>query len=73
MTEDKTIKIQLDPDYINSPRHNNSLDEFRREYDQGAPTSIALRILGLTQKEFDIIHDCVIIKLQEAMGGNDDN
>ena len=65
--------ILNDPQYINSPKHNNKLKELAALYPNGTPESIACRVLCLTKEEFDIAHSYVIIKLRSAVEGNKDD
>lgn len=65
-------KIKFDPDFVNSPKHNNSLQEIIDAYPNGTPNTIIKRVLCLTDEEFDEINMSILSKLKQVIGENND-
>ncbi len=63
-------KISRDSDFINSPKHENSLKLFLEQYPDGAPDAAICKALCITQKELDELYANAILKLREGMVSN---
>lgn len=61
------IKVATERDFINSPKHDNSLKAFLDEYPDGAKDSVICKALCMTQKELEETYQCAILKLREGL------
>ena len=65
------IRITRDKDFINSPRHENSLLKFMDENPDGAKDAVICKALCMSQKELEETYQCAILKLREGMTENE--
>lgn len=65
------IKITRDKDFINSPKHENSLRKFLDQYPSGADDDQICKALCMTKKELEETYQCAILKLREGMTKNE--
>jgi hypothetical protein len=65
--KEELIKITRDQDFINSPKHDNSLKKFMDQNPDGASDSVICKALCMSQKELDETYQCAILKLREGM------
>lgn len=66
--EAKTRVIE-DPDFINSPKYNNSLNEFCKTHEDGVKDSQIARLLMMAETEVAIVYAAAVQKLKSMMGG----
>lgn len=66
------FKIANDPDFINSPKYNNSLASFIEEHPEGVSDSVICKVLCITPEELLCIYKCAILKLRTAYGVDDE-
>jgi hypothetical protein len=67
----RDIRIDTDPDFVDSPKHNNSLKKLIADYPGGAPDRIIRRVLRLTQEEVEAVYLRAILKLRENLKDDD--
>lgn len=67
----RDVRIDTDPDFVDSPKHNNSLKRLVSEYPNGVPDHIIRRALRLTQEEVDAVYSRAILKLRESLRDDD--
>jgi hypothetical protein len=65
-------KILTDPDFIYSPKYNNSLDKFMHRHDEGVESSHAAKVLLMEEQEVDDIYEEAVNNLKKLMGANDE-
>lgn len=65
MKRDPRIDSELD--FIDSPKHNNSLKVLIAEYPNGVPDHIIRKVLRLPQNEVDSLYNSAILKLRESL------
>jgi hypothetical protein len=65
-------KILTDPDFIYSPKYDNSLDKFMHRHDEGVESSHAAKVLLMEEQEVDDIYEEAINNLKKLMGANDE-
>jgi hypothetical protein len=70
--QDVALKIANDPDFINSPKYNNSLASLLEDNPEGVSDSVICKTLCLSQEELLRIYNCAILKLRMAYGINDE-
>lgn len=63
-----TDAILKDPDFINSPKHDNSLKKFSEAHDEGVKDSYIEKLLMLLPGQVDQIYKDAVMKLRELMG-----
>lgn len=70
----KTIdfKISRDVDFINSPKHDNSLKEFLKQNPNGASDAVICKALCISQEEFDKLLNSAMIKMKATMGAKNE-
>ncbi len=59
-------KILSDPDYVHSPKHNNSLATLIERYPNGAPDSVIAKILRIKPDQVKTIFEKILTKLKES-------
>lgn len=64
----RDVRIDADPDFVDSPKHNNSLRALIAEYPNGAPDHVIRKVLRLSQDEVDAVYGRAILKLRESLG-----
>lgn len=69
--KDEFVKITRDHDFINSPKHENSLKKFVELNPDGANDSVICKALCMTQKELEETYQCAILKLREGMNADE--
>lgn len=72
MKKEKTPKIvdprtRDDPDYVNSPRHLNSLKKLLETSNGEIKPKAAAKALGLSEEEFEMVRAEAILRLQEEL------
>jgi hypothetical protein len=65
-------KILTDPDFIYSPKYDNSLDKFMHRHDEGVESSHAAKVLLMEEQEVDDIYEEAVNNLKKLMGANDE-
>lgn len=65
-------KIEEDPDFINSPRYDNSLAVFALKNDDGVDDSYISKVLLISEEEVLKLYDKAISSLKKIMQGNQD-
>jgi len=65
--KEEMTRISIDPDYIHSPKHENSLRILLDQNPEGVNDAMICKVLCLTQKELDDIYESAILKLKEGM------
>lgn len=65
------IKLTRDKDFINSPKHENSLRKFLDQNPDGSTDSVICKALCMSQKELEETYQCAILKLREGMTDNE--
>jgi hypothetical protein len=65
-------KILTDPDFIYSPKYDNSLEKFMLRHDEGVDSSHAAKVLLMDEKEVDEIYEEAIKNLKKLMGVSDE-
>jgi hypothetical protein len=65
--QDLSTKVLRERDFINSPKHDNSLRKFVDEHPDGAKDSVICKALCMTQKELEETYQCAILKLKEGL------
>ncbi len=60
-------KICVDPDFINSKNHKNSLKEFLKEHSEGTTDEQIAKVLLTTKEEVDRIYQSAILKLRKVL------
>lgn len=68
----KDIRIDIDPDFINSPKHGNSLRTLLKQNPNGVSESIICRVLSITPEELQSIYLNAIMKLRSHLGEEND-
>lgn len=68
MDDEKKDKIFSDPDFIHSPKHDNSLAKLIKKYDEGIPDKRIVRVLMITQEELEKIYKGAVEKLRKTLG-----
>ena len=69
----RDMRLDIDPDFVVSPKHNNSLKRFMNDHPNGAPDVAICKALELSKEELQSIYDSAILKLRRAMVGLSDN
>jgi hypothetical protein len=64
------MRIFEDPDYIHSPKHDNSLRVFLTNHPDGAQDSVICKALCISQKELEHLYESAILKLRQGMGND---
>ncbi len=59
--------IENDPDYINSPKHGNSLQELMDQHPDGVDDKTICKVLCITQKQLDERYRYAIMMLREEL------
>lgn len=65
--------LDTDPDFILSPRHDNSLRKMMSENPDGVTDATICRALDISKEELQQIYDSAILKLRGAMNGLSDD
>lgn len=66
-TADLKKKIKKEPDFINSKRYNNSLEEFTKVHPHGVSDNIIAALLCMESSDVKKIYERCIKKLQKAL------
>lgn len=64
--------ILTDPDFIYSPKYENSLQKFTHRHDEGVESSHAAKVLLMEEAEIDDIYQEAIDNLKYMMGADED-
>lgn len=64
-------RLDLDPDFIVSPKHGNSLKRFLDENPNGVENAVVARVMKLSEQEVEETFQRALIKLREAMQVNE--
>jgi hypothetical protein len=67
MKKPRDQRLDVDKDFILSPKHDNSLNRLLDENPSGVPDSVICKVLDLTPESLQATYDGAILKLQEAM------
>jgi phage terminase Nu1 subunit (DNA packaging protein) len=67
----RDTRIDIDADFIDSPKHNNSLKRLIADHPNGAPEHVIRRVLRLTQEEVDAVYMRAIMKLRNSLKDDD--
>ncbi len=67
MKKNRDIRIDSDPDFIVSPKYNNSLQELLDANPDGVPDSIIAKVLRMSQEEIDKTYKSAIMKLKGVL------
>ena len=69
MSDKETSKrrVREEPDFIYSPKFNNSLEKFTTKYDNGVEDDHAAKVLLMTEDEFKEEYAKTIKSLQKDM------
>ena len=65
--EDIQKKISEDPDYVRSPKFNNSLAKFKLKYSNGVNDKIIARLLMTNEEHVKRLHDEAVAMLGKWM------
>jgi hypothetical protein len=65
--DDIKFRISTEPDYIHSPRFNDSLSLFLEKYPSGAPLKVIASCLAVSEEELEELYGEIITKLRVAM------
>lgn len=68
MSVDKKTKIFNDPDFIASPKYNNSLEEFCARHDDGIETNHVAKVLLMEEDEVLEIYEEAVENLKDKLG-----
>lgn len=60
--------LNSDPDYIRSPKYDNSLNKLLEVNPNGVPDSTICKVLKISQEELDSLYQNVILKLRAGIG-----
>ena len=73
--EDMTTeeRIRLDPNFVVSSKHDNSLKKVLKDFPDGAPENLIAKFLDTTEEEVEEIYQTAINKLKNAMGVKNDD
>jgi hypothetical protein len=63
----RDTRIDLDPDFIVSPKHGNSLTAFMEDYPEGVSDTVIARVLRMSEKEVQETYERAIMKLRKVM------
>ncbi len=66
-------KVLTDPDFIYSPKYENSLNKFMHRHDEGVESSHAAKVLLMEEQEVDDIYEEAVDNLKKLMGAEDGN
>ena len=64
-------KIENDPDFIWSPKYDNSLEKFMHRHDEGVETNHAAKVLLMEPSEVESIYERALKNLKKLMGADD--
>lgn len=67
----RDVRIDTDPDFVDSPKHNNSLRTLIADHPNGAPDHVIRRVLRLSQEEVEAVYLRAILKLRENLRDDD--
>jgi hypothetical protein len=70
--QEMALKLINEADFVNSPKHNNSLAEVLNSYPEGVSDAMICKMLCISQEELICIYKCAILKLRTAYGINDE-
>lgn len=75
--EDIKQKIENDPDFINSKKHQYSLKRFLREHSSGTTDNIISYFLCIQPSDVKVLYDSAVKKIRQKMNidvdsGDDD-
>lgn len=66
-------KILNDPDFIWSPKYENSLDKFAHRHDEGVDNNHAAKVLLMEPEEVESIFQQALEGLRKLIGGGAKN
>lgn len=75
MNNDKSkLKEQIltEPDFIYSPKYENSLEKFMHRHDEGVDSSHAAKVLLMEEEEVDDIYQEAVDNLKDMLGADED-
>ena len=64
-------KIDTEIDFIDSPKHKNSLRNLISKYPNGVPDSVICKVLRLTQNDIDSLYNSAILKLRKSLNSDE--
>ena len=65
--EELKKRIQNDPNFVNDPRFNNSLEQVLAKYPEGVSAFQKSKMLMLTKEEMEEIYQNIIEKLRQEV------
>lgn len=60
-------RLDTDPDFICSPKHDNSLKKFMDDHPDGVPDATISRVLKMTEEEVEETWKRAILKLRKVV------
>lgn len=67
MIKPQDIRIQTDPDFVYSKKHDYSLESIINSYPSGVPDRIICRILQITDDDLKKIYNSAIMTLKNGV------
>lgn len=67
MKKDRDPRLDVDGDFIVSPRYNNRLSKLLEANPNGVSDNVICKVLKLTQEELDATYQSAIMKLRKAL------
>lgn len=73
MPKTRDPRVELDSDYIESAKYNNSLRQLLDDHPDGVPDSLICKILCISQEDLTSTYESAILKLKKALASESSN
>ena len=67
----RDVRIDTDTDFVDSPKHNNSLKVLIADNPDGVTDRVICKVLRIDQEQLDKIYGRAILKLRENLTSDD--